>query len=175
MIISEADISRLPASFAMVDGCFDPLHRGHVEYFRFAATLGVPVLCNLAADAYLLSHKGRPPFLGESDRAGVIDGMRSIDYVYISHSGTRSSLERLRPAYYVKGKDWVGRLPEDQIETCRKLGIKIVYADCQLGSSSEIIDRFLRRLGLDAPVRLSSSPCAEEDASREAGRGCARA
>lgn len=39
MIISEADLGRLPASFAMVDGCFDPLQRGHVEYFRFAATI----------------------------------------------------------------------------------------------------------------------------------------
>src|SRR5688500_10508071 len=101
MIISETNLDRLPASFAMVDGCFDPLHSGHVEYFRFAATLGVPVLCNVAADAYLISHKGRPPLLGESDRAVVIDAMRFIDYVFISRSGTRSSLERLRPAYYV--------------------------------------------------------------------------
>ncbi|HVR74357.1 MAG TPA: hypothetical protein VMT52_08495 [Planctomycetota bacterium] len=165
----------MPASFAMVDGCFDPLHRGHVEYFRFAATLGVPVLCNVAADAYLISHKGRPPLLGESDRAGVIDGMRSIDYVYIARSGTRSSLERLRPAYYVKGKDWVGRLPEEQIDACRRLGIKIVYADCQLGSSSGIIDHFLRSLGHHGEGRLTSTPCEDKDGFREAGRGCARA
>jgi nicotinic acid mononucleotide adenylyltransferase len=32
---------------AMVDGAFDPLHRGHIEYFRAAAELGLPLLCNL--------------------------------------------------------------------------------------------------------------------------------
>ena len=39
---------------AMVDGAFDPLHRGHIEYFRAAAAaVDVPLLCNVASDRYV--------------------------------------------------------------------------------------------------------------------------
>ena len=41
---------------AMVDGAFDPLHRGHIEYFRAAAErLSAPLLCNVASDSYVRS------------------------------------------------------------------------------------------------------------------------
>jgi len=49
---------------AMVDGAFDPLHRGHIEYFRAAAAqLDVPLLCNVASDRYVRTK--HPPLLPE--------------------------------------------------------------------------------------------------------------
>ncbi len=37
----------------MVDGGFDPLHGGHIAYFRAARELGRPLLCNLSGDDYV--------------------------------------------------------------------------------------------------------------------------
>ena len=128
----------------MVDGCFDPLHKGHVEYFRFAATLGAPVLCNLAADEYIVRMKKRPPLLPEEHRAAVIGAIRGIDFVFVTHEGTLWSLERLRPSHYVKGADWRDRLPAEQIAACARLGVEIVYADCAIESSTRLLETFLR-------------------------------
>ena len=144
MIVDERQLDSLPRPLAMVDGCFDPLHKGHVEYFRHAATLGASVLCNLAADEYILRMKKRAPLLPEEHRAAVIDAMRSIDFVFVTRHGTLWSLERLRPSHYVKGADWRGKLPGEQVEACRRLGIEIVYADCVLDSSTRLLESFLR-------------------------------
>ncbi len=144
MIIDEEHLEQLPAGCAMVDGCFDPLHKGHTEYFRQASLLQVPVLCNLASDAYIRSHKGRSPLLAEDHRAAVIDAIRHISYVFVSRRGTCWSLKRLKPAYYVKGLDWRGRLPEEQVAACMQSGIEIVFVDCQLASSRGILNGFLK-------------------------------
>jgi len=145
MVIGAGQEDRLPAGVAMVDGCFDPLHRGHVEYFHFARLLGVPVFCNLASDRYVAAHKHRPPLLPEGERAAVIDGMRDVDYVYVTSEGTAWSLHRFRPRYYVKGSDWRGRLPPDQVRICQELGVDVVYADCPLNSSTQILVSFMEK------------------------------
>jgi len=139
-------------TLAMVDGCFDPLHRGHVEYFRSAASLGVPVLCNLAADEYIRIHKDRAPLLSEADRAAVIDAIRFIEYVCVTPWGTAWSLQHFRPKYYVKGTDWRGRLPADQVRICRELGIEVVFAECVLNSSTRILKTFLENQHAGARV-----------------------
>ena len=36
----------------MVDGAFDPLHQGHVEYFNRAREIGGALLCNIAPEAH---------------------------------------------------------------------------------------------------------------------------
>ncbi len=143
--VAERVKTLLPNAFSLVDGCFDPLHRGHVQYFRRAAELNLPVLCNVANDSYIMSSKGRAPLLQELERVSVLDAIRYIDYVYLSTRGTCWSLRNLRPTYYVKGKDWAGCLPPDQVKACEELAIEIVILDCQLESSTEILRAFLRR------------------------------
>ena len=143
MIVTEAERHLLPVALAMVDGCFDPVHPGHLAYFRRARALGVPVLCNAACDGYIRGSKGRPPLLPEADRAVILDGFRDLDYVFITRHGTAWSLEFFRPRYYVKGIDWRGRLPEEQVRLCAEHAIEIVYADCPLDSSTRILETFL--------------------------------
>jgi len=126
----------------MVDGAFDPLHRGHVEYFKAATKLGVPLLCNVASDRYVRSK--HPPLLSEGDRAVIVDAIRFITYTHVNQFDTETILRELRPRYYVKGKDWVGRLPSDQVAICGELGIEVVYLDTVLDSSSRILQQFTR-------------------------------
>jgi cytidyltransferase-like protein len=135
----------LPAhrgTVAMVDGAFDPMHRGHIEYFRAAAErLDVPLLCNIASDAYVRTK--HPPLLPEDQRAAIVDAIRYISYTHISQFDTETILKQLRPRYYVKGKDWEGRLPPEQVRICADYAIGIVYLDTVLDSSSRILEQFL--------------------------------
>ena len=125
----------------MVDGAFDPLHRGHIEYFKAAATLGVPVLCNVASDAYVRTK--HPPLLPEDQRAAVVDAIRYVAYTHVNQFDTETILRELRPKYYVKGRDWEGRLPGEQVRICADCGIGIVYLDTVLDSSSRILQQFM--------------------------------
>jgi cytidyltransferase-like protein len=124
----------------MVDGAFDPLHAGHIEYFKAAAELGVPVLCNVASDLYVATK--HPPLLPEEQRAAVVDAIRYIDFTHVNQFDTETILTHLRPKYYVKGKDWEGRLPPQQVEICSRLEIGIVYLDTIRDSSSRLLQRF---------------------------------
>ena len=145
MILTFEELPALAGKVAMVDGAFDPLHRGHIEYFRMASELGVPVLCNVASDRYVRT-KHRP-LLGEEQRAAIVDAIRYISYTYIYEVDTETVLRQLRPRYYVKGSDWRGRLPAQQIDICRDNGIEIVYLDAVLDSSSRILKDYCAQQG----------------------------
>jgi cytidyltransferase-like protein len=140
MIVTFERLPELRGRVAMVDGAFDPLHRGHIEYFRAASELGVPLLCNVASDAYVRTK--HPPLLPEDQRAAVVDAIRYITYTHINGADTETILRQLRPRYYVKGNDWVGRLPSEQVTICREHAIEIVYLDTVFDSSSRILQQF---------------------------------
>ena len=126
---------------AMVDGAFDPMHRGHIEYFRAAAEqLGVPLLCNVASDRYVSTK--HPPLLPEDQRAAVVDAIRYITYTHINRFDTETILRELQPRFYVKGRDWEGRLPPDQVTICRECGIEVVYLDTVFDSSSRLLKQY---------------------------------
>ena len=141
MIVDFEQLKEYRGRVAMVDGAFDPLHRGHVEYFRAATErLDVPLLCNVASDNYVRTK--HPPLLPEDQRAAVVDAIRYIAYTHVNRFDTETILRELRPKYYVKGKDWEGRLPPDQVTICRDCGIEVVYLDTVLDSSSRILKQF---------------------------------
>lgn len=144
MIVTFDGLVDLRHRVAMVDGAFDPLHRGHIEYFRLASEqLDAPLLCNVASDLYVASK--HPPLLPEGDRAAIVDAIRFIAYTYINPFDTETVLRQLRPRYYVKGSDWRDRLPAEQQDICREHGIEIVYLDTVLDSSSRILQEFARK------------------------------
>jgi cytidyltransferase-like protein len=140
VILAFDQLAEYRGQVAMVDGAFDPLHLGHIEYFRAARGLGVPVLCNVASDAYVRTK--HPPLLPEQHRAAVVDAIRYIDYTHVNQFDTETILRQLQPRYYVKGKDWDGRLPAEQVVICRDHGVEIVYLDTVLDSSSRLLQQF---------------------------------
>lgn len=141
MIVQFDELKQYRGRVAMVDGAFDPLHRGHIEYFRAAAErLDVPLLCNVASDRYVSTK--HPPLLPEDQRAAVVDAIRYVTYTYVNQFDTETILRELRPRYYVKGKDWEGRLPPDQVVICRDAGIEVVYLDTVVDSSSRLLKQY---------------------------------
>ena len=143
MILAFDDLKAYRGQVAMVDGAFDPLHRGHIEYFRAATALGSPVLCNVASDTYVRTKHS--PLLPEDQRAAVVDAIRYITYTHINQFDTETILRELRPRYYVKGKDWDGRLPPEQVTICREHQIEVVYLDTVLDSSSRILEQYAQK------------------------------
>ena len=142
MILTFGELRNHRHQVAMVDGAFDPLHQGHIEYFRAAVdAVDVPLLCNVASDLYVRSK--HPPLLPEDQRAAIVDAIRHISYTHINPFDTETILRELRPKYYVKGKDWEGRLPPDQVRICAEHGIGVVYLDTVIDSSTRILEQFL--------------------------------
>lgn len=120
----------------MVDGAFDPLHAGHIDYFKQARQYG-PLLCNLAPDTYIRTK--HPVLLPAEQRIAVIDALRDISWTHLGDHGTEAVIEQIRPLAYVKGKDWEGRLPERQVALCQRLGIPIVFVETISESSSRLL------------------------------------
>ena len=145
MILTFDQLKNYRKQVAMVDGAFDPLHRGHIEYFRAAAEqLDVPLLCNVASDGYVRSK--HPPLLPEDQRAAIVDAIRYISYTHVNQFDTETILRELQPKYYVKGKDWEGRLPSEQVKICSEYAIQVVYLNTVLDSSTRILNEVIKQL-----------------------------
>jgi glycerol-3-phosphate cytidylyltransferase-like family protein len=143
VIVQTGDLSAHAGSVTLVDGGFDPLHPGHMNYFRAAAELGLPVLCNVSPDSWV-SDKHRPLLL-QAERGALLDAIRWIAFVHLSLVSTAEVIRELRPRYYAKGVDWRGRLPDDETRICRDVGTEVVFLDTMTHSSSDILERYERR------------------------------
>jgi cytidyltransferase-like protein len=147
VIVQTDDLPGLAGTVAMVSGGFDPLHAGHVAYFRAASELGVPLLCNVSPDAWVA--RKHPPLLAQSERLEVIDAIRYVTFTHAERTTTEDVLVRLRPRYFAKGADWRGRLPEEEAAVCAAHGIEIVFLDTVLDSSTDVLRRYHARHGGD--------------------------
>lgn len=141
VIVDFGELEKLHGKVTMVDGGFDPLHAGHVAYFNEARKLGLPVLCNISADAYVSTK--HPVVVPQDSRAQVIDAIESIDYVHVSSHSTAEVLAQARPKFYAKGKDWEGRLPDRETAICKQYGIDVVYLDTVIDSSTALLRKLL--------------------------------
>ncbi len=137
MLLTEDDLPALWGKTVMVGGGFDPLHEGHVAYFQAAAELGLPVVCSVDPDAYVATK--HPVLLERSRRLALIDALKPISYVYASPGRTVDAIRALRPKILIKGADWRGRLPAEEVAACEELGVEIRYVDLTLNSSSRLI------------------------------------
>ena len=64
----------------LVTGGFDPVHSGHIEYFKEARKLGDKLVVGLNSDEWLTRKKGRP-FMPFSERASIIQELSCVDQV----------------------------------------------------------------------------------------------
>jgi D-beta-D-heptose 7-phosphate kinase/D-beta-D-heptose 1-phosphate adenosyltransferase len=90
------------------NGCFDILHRGHVEYLRQSKGLGDVLIVGLNSDASVHRLKGHGrPFNNQEDRRCLVKALRFVDEVVIFEEDTPYELiKRLRPDVITKGGDY---------------------------------------------------------------------
>src|SRR4051812_39471967 len=66
------------------NGCFDILHVGHVRYLNAARNLGDALVVAINSDKSVRALKGPSrPVVGQAERAEMLAGLRSVDYVTI--------------------------------------------------------------------------------------------
>lgn len=90
------------------NGCFDILHRGHVAYLNEAKLLGDVLVVGVNSDDSVKRLKGpERPMNGESDRAFLLENLKSVDYTIVFGEDTPYELiKSILPDFLVKGGDW---------------------------------------------------------------------
>ena len=90
------------------NGCFDILHKGHVAYLQAAKDLGDKLVLGLNSDQSVQKLKGpKRPLNNQEDRAFVLAGLESIDYIVVFYEETpHELLAEVRPDILVKGGDY---------------------------------------------------------------------
>ena len=64
----------------LVTGGFDPLHSGHIEYFKAAKALGFLLIVGVNSDAWLTRKKGQP-FMPIQERKTIIENLYQVHKV----------------------------------------------------------------------------------------------
>jgi rfaE bifunctional protein nucleotidyltransferase chain/domain len=90
------------------NGCFDVLHRGHVEYLYAARALGDALVVGVNTDASVRRLKGEDrPVVPLEDRLYVLAGLACVDAVTAFDEDTpRALIAALLPDVLVKGGDY---------------------------------------------------------------------
>jgi D-beta-D-heptose 7-phosphate kinase/D-beta-D-heptose 1-phosphate adenosyltransferase len=138
-------------TIVFTNGCFDVLHRGHVEYLQFCRRQGDVVVVGLNSDGSVKTIKGPDrPINNQHDRAAVLAALEAVDYVTIFDEPTPLRLIReVRPDVLVKGEDWaqkgvVGR------EFVESYGGKVALAPLVQGKSSSATIEKVKSLEIEA-------------------------
>ena len=117
----------------VVSGWFDPIHIGHIEYFKMAKNLGDKLIVILNNDEQSKLKEGKgSSFMPLEERKIILQALQDVDEVFISIDKDISVIESLKALHnqqtihiFAKGGDrHIHEIPETNI--CRELGIDIV-------------------------------------------------
>jgi cytidyltransferase-like protein len=85
----------------LITGGFDPLHSGHIAYFKEAKKLGDILVVGVNSDAWLTRKKGMP-FMPYTERATIIRNIIGVDFVidFNDNDGTaKHAIQMVRQSY----------------------------------------------------------------------------
>lgn len=90
------------------NGCFDLLHRGHVDYLAKAANLGTRLFVAVNTDRSVSALKGpHRPLQDETSRLIILASLACVDAVMLFDEATPYNLiKAVKPAVLVKGSDY---------------------------------------------------------------------
>jgi D-beta-D-heptose 7-phosphate kinase/D-beta-D-heptose 1-phosphate adenosyltransferase len=93
----------------LITGGFDPLHSGHIAYFKAAKKLGDLLIVGVNSNAWL-TRKKSAPFMPYSERAEIVRNIIGVDFVIDFNDDDNSAkhaIEMVRQSY-----------PQDRIIFC---------------------------------------------------------
>jgi len=90
------------------NGCFDLIHRGHVEYLQKVRALADVLVIGINTDASVQRLKGPGrPITPQEDRAIVLAAFECVDYaVFFDDDTPRNLIRALQPDVLAKGEDY---------------------------------------------------------------------
>ena len=128
------------------NGCFDILHRGHVEYLARAASHGDVMVVGLNSDKSVKNIKGPyRPIQDEKTRALILASLYFVNIVVLFDEDTPYELIKIvRPDVLVKGADYK---PEQIVgyDIVKARGGEIVTVDLVAGQSTTAIIEKLKQ------------------------------
>lgn len=92
-----------------INGCFDVLHRGHIELFKYAKSLNSFVVVGIDSDSRVKQLKGSSrPINNQNDRKFFLESIRYIDKVVIfnSEDELRTVISMHSPDIMIVGSDY---------------------------------------------------------------------
>uniref|UniRef100_A0A7C3SR27 Cytidyltransferase n=1 Tax=Dictyoglomus turgidum TaxID=513050 RepID=A0A7C3SR27_9BACT len=131
-----------------VSGGFDPVHVGHIRYFKEAKKLGDKLIVILNSDRFLMKKKGYV-FMPFKERKEILESIKWVDKVIPAIDKDQTvckTLAKLKPDIFAKGGDrTLENIPEKEV--CEKLGIKMVFGvgGGKIQSSSWLLNKFLKK------------------------------
>lgn len=145
-----------------VSGGFDPIHPGHIRYFKAAKELGDKLVVILNNDNWLVKKK-RFNFMSEKERKEVLEAIKYVDEVIITKHvkdtddlSVSESLKSLKPDIFANGGDRkADNIPE--YELCKKMGVRMVFnvgPGGKIQSSSSLVDKAARNAPRKVDVNI---------------------
>lgn len=102
------NLKQCDKKIVFTNGCFDIIHRGHIQYLRKSRELGDLLIIAINSDESVKRLKGADrPINSEKDRAYVLEAMEFVDYIVIFNQDTPLELIKLlKPDFYTKSGDY---------------------------------------------------------------------
>lgn len=99
---------RQNATIVFTNGCFDVVHRGHIEFLRFCKLQGDIVVVGLNSDSSVKNIKGpNRPINNQYDREAVLAALETVDYITVfDEPDPLNLIKKIKPDVLVKGQDW---------------------------------------------------------------------
>jgi cytidyltransferase-like protein len=118
----------------IVSGYFNPLHKGHIEYFNNAKALGDYLIVIVNSDKQR-ALKGSKEFQQEDERVFIVSNIKSVDQVFLSLDEDRTVCETIKYIHqqlqheyqlaFANGGDQNNQsIPE--VPVCLELGIELL-------------------------------------------------
>ena len=118
----------------IVSGYFNPLHKGHLEYFNNAKAL-CDELFVIVNNDHQRELKGSKPFQDEQERLLIVSNIKAVDKAILSIDKDRTVCESIRMLFerYGEGYDLAFANGGDQnnettpeIPVCKDLGVELI-------------------------------------------------
>jgi cytidyltransferase-like protein len=118
----------------IVSGYFNPIHKGHIEYFNKAKACGDKLIVIVNSDHQRVL-KGSKEFQKEEERLFIVSNIKSVDEVLISVDQDKTQCATLRYLHqqlneqyqlaFANGGDQNNQsIPE--VPVCQELGIELI-------------------------------------------------
>ncbi len=93
------------------NGCFDILHRGHLELLKYCSDIGDIVIVGINTDESIKRLKGLSrPINNQEDRKFMLESLKYVDKVYFFNEDTPYNLiKSTKPDIIVKGGDYIAK------------------------------------------------------------------
>ena len=118
----------------IVSGYFNPIHKGHIEYFKNSKANGDELFVIVNND-FQRDLKGSKEFQDESERVFIIENLRLVDKCFLSLDKDRTVIETIEKIHTLYGNSYSlafanggdqnnNSIPE--VPTCQSLGIELI-------------------------------------------------